>query len=437
MEDGKEILAFFPHADRRRWIAWTPEDYYMSSPHGDELIGWHLNNGKDQEADFYNAVQFERILYRPDYVLAYYRTRRWAAPFAALCFVLACYTKQPAVMFLPFAVLYLLSIDKRACLLFSGLVSLGMLALFFWLHSTTDGWFTTFTIVTPFGYNENLAGTMPNVYSELVEQIRIRLAGQMRYELFYELPIFLTLLTALVLVRIVRLKRPFGFSIWEYTLIPAVTTYFLVRPNVGTEKNDFMYFTLWGCIALGCGFTRLCAGRAVRDKRTVLTVLYWLLGVQLALQLYNPFNCIPAPGSARKGHEFISMVRAMPGEVYIPYHAMYGVLAGKEMIFNAGIFWGYQMLSTEGYTPTDLIEKINRKHFAAIIIDEKSHLIMLGQKLEFDNVGLLLSAQEPLSQAIARNYRIGYRIPYESSRQFLTVTGFFTRPELVLLPHPS
>jgi len=72
MKDGKEILAFFPHADRKRWIAWTPEGYYMSSPYGDDLIGWHINNSKDKEADFYTAKQFERILYRPDYVLAYF-----------------------------------------------------------------------------------------------------------------------------------------------------------------------------------------------------------------------------------------------------------------------------------------------------------------------------------------------------------------------------
>lgn len=72
MEDGKEILAFFPHSDLKRWIAWTPEGYYMSSPYGDNLIGWHLNQGKEREAEFYTAMQFERILYRPDYVRAYF-----------------------------------------------------------------------------------------------------------------------------------------------------------------------------------------------------------------------------------------------------------------------------------------------------------------------------------------------------------------------------
>ena len=73
MEDGKEILALFLHSDRTRWVAWIPEGYYMSSLYGDELIGWHLNNGKDRASDFYTAVQFERILYRPNYVLNYFR----------------------------------------------------------------------------------------------------------------------------------------------------------------------------------------------------------------------------------------------------------------------------------------------------------------------------------------------------------------------------
>jgi len=73
MRDGKEFLAFYPHPDRKRWIAWTPDGYYMCSPYGDDLIGWHLNNGKNQSADFYSASQFERVLYMPHYVKANFR----------------------------------------------------------------------------------------------------------------------------------------------------------------------------------------------------------------------------------------------------------------------------------------------------------------------------------------------------------------------------
>lgn len=68
MSDGKELLAFFPHADRKRWVLWTPSGYYDASPGAEELIGWHVNNGTDQLPDFFPVAQFRSIYYRPDVV---------------------------------------------------------------------------------------------------------------------------------------------------------------------------------------------------------------------------------------------------------------------------------------------------------------------------------------------------------------------------------
>jgi WD40 repeat protein len=68
MRDGKEVLAFFPHADRKRWILWTPSGYYDASPGAEELIGWHVNNGSDQAADFFPISRFRPAYYRPDVV---------------------------------------------------------------------------------------------------------------------------------------------------------------------------------------------------------------------------------------------------------------------------------------------------------------------------------------------------------------------------------
>ena len=65
-QDGKERLAFFPHADKKRWVAWTPSGYYNASVAGEDLIGWHLNQGQDQAADFYGASRFRSRFYRPD-----------------------------------------------------------------------------------------------------------------------------------------------------------------------------------------------------------------------------------------------------------------------------------------------------------------------------------------------------------------------------------
>jgi WD40 repeat protein len=68
MKDGKELLAFFPHKDRKRWILWTPSGYYDASPGAEELIGWHVNNGRDRAADFFPVGQFRNVYYRPDVV---------------------------------------------------------------------------------------------------------------------------------------------------------------------------------------------------------------------------------------------------------------------------------------------------------------------------------------------------------------------------------
>ncbi len=68
MSDGKEILALFPPTEGKRWVLWTPSGYYDCSPGGEDLIGWHLNNGRLQAADFYPASRFRSTYYRPDVV---------------------------------------------------------------------------------------------------------------------------------------------------------------------------------------------------------------------------------------------------------------------------------------------------------------------------------------------------------------------------------
>ena len=68
MEDGKELLALFPHKDKKRWVLWTPSGYFDASPGAEELIGWHVNNGPDQAADFFPTSKFRSTYYRPDVI---------------------------------------------------------------------------------------------------------------------------------------------------------------------------------------------------------------------------------------------------------------------------------------------------------------------------------------------------------------------------------
>jgi hypothetical protein len=66
--DGRELLALFVNSRSKSWIAWTPTGYYMASPGGEDLIGWHLNRGWDQVADFFPASRFRDRFNRPDIV---------------------------------------------------------------------------------------------------------------------------------------------------------------------------------------------------------------------------------------------------------------------------------------------------------------------------------------------------------------------------------
>lgn len=68
MRDGKELCALFPQNDKQRWALWTPRGYYDASPGGEDLVGWHINNGAERAADFFPASRFRSTYYRPDMV---------------------------------------------------------------------------------------------------------------------------------------------------------------------------------------------------------------------------------------------------------------------------------------------------------------------------------------------------------------------------------
>ncbi len=66
LETGQPLVSLFVAG--QEWIAWTPEGYYAASLAGESLMGWHINHGPEQMADFYSASQFHDSLYRPDVI---------------------------------------------------------------------------------------------------------------------------------------------------------------------------------------------------------------------------------------------------------------------------------------------------------------------------------------------------------------------------------
>ena len=69
-ETAQEVLAFFPHADRTRWVLWTPEGFYAAPEKSEDLIGYILNLGKDKEGEFVSAHQLRELFFNPTLVSA-------------------------------------------------------------------------------------------------------------------------------------------------------------------------------------------------------------------------------------------------------------------------------------------------------------------------------------------------------------------------------
>ena len=65
MDDGRELLAFFPMANQKDWVAWTPEGFYGATPGAHGVLQWHVNRGWDQPAEAFPVSQF-RYLRRPE-----------------------------------------------------------------------------------------------------------------------------------------------------------------------------------------------------------------------------------------------------------------------------------------------------------------------------------------------------------------------------------
>jgi WD40 repeat protein len=64
----RELIVSVFNGTDGEWVAWTPQGYYASSPNGDRIVGWQINKGADQAAEYVTASQLRHKFYRPDIV---------------------------------------------------------------------------------------------------------------------------------------------------------------------------------------------------------------------------------------------------------------------------------------------------------------------------------------------------------------------------------
>ena len=64
----RELIVSLFYGTDGEWVVWTPQGYYASSPNGDRIVGWQINKGPDQSAEYVTASQLRAKFYRPDIV---------------------------------------------------------------------------------------------------------------------------------------------------------------------------------------------------------------------------------------------------------------------------------------------------------------------------------------------------------------------------------
>jgi WD40 repeat protein len=64
----RELLVSLFQGTDGEWVMWIPQGYYASSPNGDTIMGWQINKGPDQAAEYVTASQLRKQFYRPDIV---------------------------------------------------------------------------------------------------------------------------------------------------------------------------------------------------------------------------------------------------------------------------------------------------------------------------------------------------------------------------------
>jgi Caspase domain len=62
---GARSSPLFPLADRRNWVAWTPEGVYAATPGAHGILRWHVNRGWDAPAEAIPVAEIPET-YRPE-----------------------------------------------------------------------------------------------------------------------------------------------------------------------------------------------------------------------------------------------------------------------------------------------------------------------------------------------------------------------------------
>jgi hypothetical protein len=307
-----------------------------------------------------------------------------SARFCAVLFSIAFLTRQQAIFFLPPLALWFWLHDKKSGMIFIVCAIMLTIVSLMVLSATTHGWSTFYMFKIPSAKRADFSiirmfDAFPN---------------------FALGPFAASSAAMLLLVLLARGKQKI-FWASDTGLIVMMTFAALAAGamslgNEGGDRNVMMAFAAFVLPLLPIALNEMKNARPVFARYVYLAFLF-----QFVALYFNPLSGKMVIASARQragGDEFMRKLRAMPGDVYIPYHGYIARQAGKPS--HAQLLATIDVLrvhdTTSARLQADLDSAFAQHRFSAIIMEESDafrldsvvHYTFAGRMIAEPNVYL-------------------------------------------------
>ncbi len=279
--------------------------------------------------------------------------RGWSQHFAAGVLIsLAFLTKQTALaVVIPLMVYAIVSRPKRGLVfVLSSLALCGTAILI--LDRLHQGWYSYYVFELPRGPQIDIAAARAFWTSDMISVIPIALVG-----------------VAFFLAESFRRDRR-SFFLWGAVTLGAVGAAWSGRAHAGGYNN--VVIPAYAVISVVFGLAVESALAGARGRTLLIAGVYLLCITQFLRLAYDPIMQVPTLADRRAGEEIVSAMKAIPGDVYMPYHGYLPVMAGKRSYAHAMAIFDVTRGRGQGAKDSligEVIGAIREQRFAAVITD--------------------------------------------------------------------
>lgn len=319
---------------------------------------------------------------------------------SAVFFIIAFFSKQTSVFFITAAILILWQEEHRRAFYFSFLLMAIIGVVLFMLQFSSNGWYWFYIFK---------AGTRQK--TDL-----IRGFGEGLVYILRHLPIVCGVILYSFFRKTNKIKNT---GRWFLVFMFAFIAMALPYGKAGGYINNFYPVIVCLCILFGISLRQILEYK--KKSHYFFRNLIWvILILQTPFFVYNPTRYIPKESDVKAGENFIEEVSMINGEVYIPEHGFYGVMAGKKMLPKQSAL-DMKFAFPKMEISKDVKNKISHQKFVAIYTDR----LLEGNKIT-----------DEIDRRIVDNYQIEKMLKYSPENAFEQFTGYRSRPNVKYVPKP-